>query len=235
MKKFGTSVKMIAHRGFSVRERENTAAAFIAAGNRSFYGIECDIRLTRDDVFVVCHDADTGRVAPEKHAIRDLTYQELLAVNLYDTDHEPKPYLKVPTLREYLTIAMKYRKHCFIELKPKFSDDELKRFLEEISLYGSVDMITVISFNYSNLARLRKLSPDLSMQFLMGELPEDAIALCESIGAGADVHYKNVAKKDIARFHKHGIAVNVWTIDDPTIARQFARWKVDYITTNALE
>ena len=42
------NVQMIAHRGVSGLERENTNAAFIAAGNRSYYGIETDVHRTKD-------------------------------------------------------------------------------------------------------------------------------------------------------------------------------------------
>ena len=35
------NVKLIAHRGVSGIERENTAAAFVAAGNRSYYASTC--------------------------------------------------------------------------------------------------------------------------------------------------------------------------------------------------
>ena len=38
------SVKMVAHRGVSGLERENTCAAFVAAGNRSYFGIETDVQ-----------------------------------------------------------------------------------------------------------------------------------------------------------------------------------------------
>ena len=45
----GTNVKMIAHRGLSGLEAENTCAAFVAAGNREkYFGIECDIHRTLD-------------------------------------------------------------------------------------------------------------------------------------------------------------------------------------------
>ena len=40
--------KIIAHRGLSGIETENTNAAFIAAGNRSYYGIETDVHKTLD-------------------------------------------------------------------------------------------------------------------------------------------------------------------------------------------
>ena len=51
--------KIVAHRGASRLEKENTLAAFIAAGNRSYYGIECDIHRTADGRYVVIHDETT--------------------------------------------------------------------------------------------------------------------------------------------------------------------------------
>ena len=43
---------MVAHRGVSGLEQENTHAAFVAAGNRSYWGIETDIRRTNDGRYV---------------------------------------------------------------------------------------------------------------------------------------------------------------------------------------
>ena len=48
--------KLIAHRGVSGLECENTAAAFVAAGNRSYFGIETDIWRTADGQFLCNHD-----------------------------------------------------------------------------------------------------------------------------------------------------------------------------------
>ena len=56
------NVKMIAHRGLSGLERENTNAAFVAAGMRSYFGIETDIHRTADGQFVVFHDDTTTRL-----------------------------------------------------------------------------------------------------------------------------------------------------------------------------
>ena len=63
---------MIAHRGLSGIELENTNTAFIAAGNRSHYGIETDVHKTSDGKFVVFHDDTTGRLAPKMYALRKL-------------------------------------------------------------------------------------------------------------------------------------------------------------------
>ena len=42
------STLMVAHAGLSGMEAENTCASFIAAGNRSYWGIECDLRCAKD-------------------------------------------------------------------------------------------------------------------------------------------------------------------------------------------
>lgn len=57
------NTRVTAHRGLSGLERENTATAFVAAGNRNYYGIETDIHRTSDGKFAVIHDGSLARVA----------------------------------------------------------------------------------------------------------------------------------------------------------------------------
>ena len=80
------NVRVIAHRGLSGIERENTNAAFVAAGNRSYYGIETDIHRTADGNFVVCHDNDLLRVAGEKIPVEEVSLSVLQNVILLDKD-----------------------------------------------------------------------------------------------------------------------------------------------------
>ena len=56
-------MKMIAHRGYSKYELENTKEAFLAAANRSYFGIETDITLLKDRSMVLFHDDDLKRLA----------------------------------------------------------------------------------------------------------------------------------------------------------------------------
>ena len=64
------STQMVAHRGVSGLERENTAAAFIAAGNRTYFGVETDIYHTSDGKYVCHHDGSTKRICE----VRDVDY-----------------------------------------------------------------------------------------------------------------------------------------------------------------
>ena len=174
------NVKMIAHRGLSGLEKENTAVAFVAAGNKSFYGIETDIHLTKDNVFVISHDAHTGRVSPVKFNIKDLTYSELKKIDLYDFEsNETKPYLKYPTLKDYLTICKKYEKHCVIEMKPEFSPKEIQKLLDEIYEVNKLENTTLISFNLTNLKRVRRINKTIPLQYLTSTYTDDLPKLCK--------------------------------------------------------
>ena len=72
--------KMIAHRGVSKLERENTAAAFVAAGNRSYFGVETDIYVTKDGKYAVNHDGNLKRVGGVDLPVEESTLAELRAV-----------------------------------------------------------------------------------------------------------------------------------------------------------
>ena len=79
---------MVAHRGLSSIEPENTLSAFVAAGNRSYFGIECDVHVTKDGKFVVIHDAETGRVAKENINVEESTFEEVRKMVLEHLDIE---------------------------------------------------------------------------------------------------------------------------------------------------
>ena len=76
------NVRMIAHRGVSGLELENTCAAFVAAGNRSYYGIETDIHQTADGKFIIIHDDETGRVATENISVEGSDFETLRSLQL---------------------------------------------------------------------------------------------------------------------------------------------------------
>ena len=77
----------IAHRGLHTKDRrvpENSLSAFRAAC-KAGYGIELDIRLTKDDKIVVFHDATLSRVCGIEGTVISYTYQELSCFSLAGT------------------------------------------------------------------------------------------------------------------------------------------------------
>ena len=78
--------QLIAHRGLSGLEAENTLCAFVAAGNRSYFGIETDVHRTSDGQFIIVHDNDTARVAgnAQVYEVERTDYATLRSLPLLD-------------------------------------------------------------------------------------------------------------------------------------------------------
>ena len=103
--------KIIAHRGQSGLEMENTCSAFVAAGNRTHFGIETDVHVTADGQFIIIHDDSTKRVALDDMAVENTTFETLRSLRLCDTDGKRgRKDLVLPSLEEYIQICKKYEK-----------------------------------------------------------------------------------------------------------------------------
>ena len=226
---------MVAHRGLSGIERENTNAAFIAAGNRSYFGIETDVHVTKDGRYVVCHDASTGRIALDKLTISDTTYDLLRAVQLTDTDGRPRTDLHIAPLEEYIRICKRYEKKCVLELKDSYNAEQIAEIIEIIKEEEYLNDVIFISFDLQNLLFLREQLPDQAAQYLVCEINEEVIEVLKRHRLDVDVLWKALTEEMIAFLHENGIKINVWTVDDAENGEKLASWGVDYITSNILE
>lgn len=227
---------VVAHRGLSGLETENTNAAFVAAGNRSYYGIETDIHNTADGKFVVNHDNDLNRVAGENICVESVSLSVLQNVVLFDKDGtKNREDLRPCTLENYISICKKYDKHCVLELKSDFTDEETARFVDIIKNYGYLENTTFISFNYQNLLKVRSILPEQSAQFLFCEFTEGTIEKLIADKIDVDVYFGALNKQTVDILHDAGLKVNCWTVDKKEDAERLAEWGVDYITSNILE
>lgn len=228
--------KMIAHRGLSGLEKENTLAAFIAAGNRSYYGMECDIHKTKDGEYVVIHDYDTKRVATIEILIKDHTYSELKEVFLNDIiDGLPKPHLVIPRLVDYIDICIKYEKICVIEFKGLFSEEDIKEVIKIIEEKNYLNNCVFISFALENLLLIRNISKKIKLQYLTSKYDNEILNILINNKLDIDINYSTLTKEIFEELKSNNILINVWTVDNPIVATMLVNWGVDYITTNILE
>lgn len=229
--------KMIAHRGLSGIELENTLPAFIAAANRSYFGIETDVYKVKDGKYVLTHDGSTGRIAEVNVTLVEHTYDELKAINLLDRhDGKPRTDLHFCLLEEYVRVCKRYGKIGVLELKMNFSKDDLCEIIEIIKGEDYLDGIVFISFHYDALARLRELLPEQRIQFLTsGEINDRLITALKAFNMDLDILHTSVNEDNVKLLHDSGIQINVWTVDSPDRAGELVRWGVDYITSNILE
>ncbi len=230
--------KVVAHRGLSGLETENTCAAFVAAGNRSYFGIETDVHRTADGKFVVIHDGTTKRVGLDNLVVEETTFDTLRSLQLLDKDgSRSRSDLRIPTLDEYINICKKYGKVSVLELKSDFTQEEIDAIVEIIRKQDYLENVIFISFKYDNLLKVRVASPNQPAQFLVHILEswDELIDRLLKDKLDLDAYYPLITKEIVDRLHAAGIVLNVWTCDDPEAGEQLAAWGVDQITSNILE
>lgn len=228
--------KLIAHRGLSGIEQENTCAAFVAAGNRSYFGIETDVHVTADGGYVVFHDDTTARIGLDDLTVEKSTYETLRALRLTDKDGKRgRTDLRIPSLEEYILLCKKYEKFAVLELKNRFTKEQVWQIVSIISDLGWLANTIFISFEMGNLVDLREKYPDQPVQFLTDTYSDALIDELAEKQMDLDIEYTELTEDRIAHIHEKGLKVNCWTNDDPTCAQNLVSWGIDYITSNILE
>ena len=229
------NVKMIAHRGLSGLERENTNAAFVAAGQRSYYGIETDVHMTADEKYIIIHDNDLKRIADIDLEVEKTNFATLREACLFDMDGKQRWDLRLPSLEEYIRICKKYDKQAILELKNKMQPHEVLGIAKAVQDCGWFDRTTFISFSGENLIELRKKYPNASAQFLVEEATDEEIQFMIDHRLDADLCCDCVRTTVVERLHNAGLKVNCWTVDEKEYAYTMKKCGVDYITSNILE
>ncbi len=230
------NTKFIAHRGLSGLELENTTSAFVAAGNRSYAGIETDVHVTGDGRFVVFHDSTTGRLAAKNLTIENTDYQTLKNLDLIpQKNRNVGGDFKIPDLKDYLSICAYYGKTAVLELKGRMTPDHIEQIYLEVEKYYSAQNTIFISFSLENLIDLRREFPNANIQYLTEAFNIKILNTLKKYKMDLDIGYWVCSKEVIDTCHKNGIKVNCWTVDNPGDAERLIDYGVDYITTNILE
>ena len=233
------NVKMVAHQGLSGLETGNTCPAFVAAGNRSYFGVETDVHVTKDKKFVIIHDETTDSVSRGEFCINveenDLSATENIV--LPDRDgSRVRNDIRIPTLAEYVRICKKYEKKCVLEIKNPFAKEDLAALVDEIREIGYLENVIFISFAFSNCVMLREMLPKAEIQFLtIAEVDDALIASLLENKLDLDIYYKRLNAENIALLHAKGIKVNCWTVDSKEDAEALVKMGIDFITSNILE
>ena len=136
---------VIAHRGASYDERENTLPAFERAIALGADYVELDVQVSADGELVVCHDVDLGRLTPLSGPLRTRTAAELREVG-------------IPTLAEALEL-MRGRIDVMAELKHAWRYRSHDVVARTVALLAPTDV--VVSFEPRALAEALRLRPTL--------------------------------------------------------------------------
>lgn len=229
------AIKIFAHRGASDVYPENTMLAFYESEKAGADGIELDVQRTSDGRTVVVHDENLERLSGQSLWVKDLTWDELCALNI--AAHFPEHgSQQTPALDEVLDWILTTTLEVNIELKnsavpiPGLEEDVLRL----IDARKMRHRVIVSSFSLESVIHMKKLAPDLRCGFL-AKRPARADLRCakeHNIDA-IHPHILNVYRLGFTRsLLRQGFAVRYWTA---TTERQYctaSRQKATAIIVN---
>ena len=205
---------VIAHRGASWDEPENTLPAFERAITVGADFVEFDVQAANDGALVVFHDLELDRLTPLTGPLRQRPLAEL---------HE----VGIPTLEEVLDLSSG-RIGVMAELKSPHLYRRHDIVARTVALL-SRDAV-VVSFSRPALLESRRLKPELRLLQHVGFGVSIAVAAEYAWGVG--FHDPRVTARGLAKGRALGLATTVYTVNEPTRMRALDALDVDGIFTD---
>lgn len=214
---------VIAHRGAwnNVDAPENSRIAFERALALKIYGVEFDVRQTKDGRLVICHDATFDGLK-----IENSSYDELLTRKLANGE-------TIPLLEDFLSIRSKTE--TTVKLVIDIKNCRIVDLVEQIDKYGLQDEVLYITFTKSYCQQLEKLGYGENTYYSdNGTTPAEI----KEMGFGG-VCYKStflVANQEyIEAASSLNIKIMVWTVNSFNNIHDFSLKGVYVITDNPKE
>ena len=208
---------VIAHRGASRAAPENTVLAFRRARDMGADAVELDVRRCATGELVVRHDpcvvprAELGPDVPSLTDALDACAPMWVNVEIKNDPSEPDFDPADGVAREVAALLV---------ARP----EPRSRWL-------------VSSFRRETTDAMRRHAPGIRVAWLCVGIPDadrDATLASLARDGYAALHpwVGAVTRELVDACHAHGLAVNVWTCDDPARTTELAAWGVDGICTN---
>ena len=150
------NIYVAAHRGWSERYPENTLIAFASAIGLGVDQLELDIRVSRDNQFVIIHDERVDRTTNGEGRVCDFTLSELKALDAGIHKGEEFEGERIPTLIELmelikshptLTLDIELKEYPTDTGKEKIAYEVCDRVIEIIEEYSFGDRVVINSFS----------------------------------------------------------------------------------------
>lgn len=232
--------RLIAHRGLTIDAAENTLDAFSAALDAGATHLELDVHATRDGEVIVVHDPSLARVLGRSDrlpAVSDLTLSQIRDL--------AGPSFHVCTLIELLRAFPAARLN--IDVK---AADAAVRTGRIVAAEQAQARVLLTSFSARRrLAALRTqagaatsasagatlvatVAARIGLQFIVDAVlgRVDAVQIPESIAG-----IRTTTADMIERFHRAGVEVHVWTINEPNDMVRVLDAGVDGVVTDRVD
>lgn len=218
---------IVAHRGYwdCAGSAQNSITSLKLADKIGCYGSEFDVHLTKDNVIVVHHDPNVGKIDIQTSDFKALKKERL------------RNGEKIPTLEQYLDAAKDLKCKLVLEIKKQkvqsHEDSLVRQTVDMVKAKGLLNRMVWISFSGKACELLHQLLPDAHIQYLNGDWDPKTVKAKGLSGIDYEQKVMALHPEWIKECHDLGLVVNVWTVNDLNTINQFVKAGVDFITTNA--
>ncbi|MER5883803.1 glycerophosphodiester phosphodiesterase [Streptomyces sp. NPDC001941] len=249
-------IQVVAHRGASEDAPEHTLAAYMKAIEDGADALECDVRLTADGHLVCVHDRRVNRTSNGRGAVSALELADLAALDFgtwkgreeaaESPDWGNPELTSVLTLERLLELVSDAGRRIELAIETKhptrWAGQVEERLLHTLKRFGLAEPespadspVRIMSFSARSLHRVAAAAPTLPtvylMQFVTPRLRDGRLPAGARI-AGPSIRIVRSHPGWIARLHRAGHRVHVWTVNEPEDVELCVRLGVDAIITN---
>jgi len=222
-------MKFYAHRGASADFPEHTMAAYRGAIEQGALGFECDVRITKDEVLILWHDANMKKEANNPAIIANRTYAEIKQI-----------YPAVMTLNELLDLAIENKKSLALETKhPVPTGNRVEELIvaelhkREDAIKKSGIEVAIMSFSWFAIEKVKKMDRNIKTVMLLHDFNQKLSRRFTSAPViGPSVEMIKKSPELVTEIKKSGKELYVWTVDSTEDLQYCASVGVDIVMTN---
>lgn len=219
---FPTRPLILGHRGAPREAPENTMRAFRLAVEQGADGVELDVQPSADGVAAVIHDDTLQRTTDAAGSVPMLPWERIAGARARG---EP-----VPRLEEAARWAAETGAWLNVEIKSVGAEAAA---VAAIRGAGVMERTFFSSFLPTVVAEVGRLAPEATRCFLTERWNAQVRRLVETLGAqGVCLKNRLATPAVLAELRGKGLAVVVWTVDDPLRTRVLLRAGVQALITN---
>lgn len=228
---------MIGHRGAAATAPENTLEGLRAAAALGAGGVEFDARLTADGRVVLLHDETLDRTTTGHGEVAQASFAAIRRLDAGSWFGPEWQGTRVPTLEEALQLVLELDLAPNIEIKPcpGRESETAQGVVETVRRLWPANREPPLlsSFARESLAVAQAGAPELPRGLLIWEQPPDWADAAAALGCRT-VHcaHQHLTPAWAAEIKRSGYGLAVYTINDPTRAREVQGWGADSIITD---
>lgn len=218
------SARIVAHRGAHTGDliRENTLEAFDLALKKQLWGIEFDVRWTKDEVPVVLHDPTLERVFPElNHRLSDLNFSELRQHTIL-----------VPKLEDIIQ-NFSQKLHLMIEIKESLNTENKRKIMSQLlSHLKPEDDFHILSLTPEIFDDFNFLPPHCYLPVAEWNIKELSELALKNQWAGITGHYLLLSEGVLTRHHLRGQKVGTGFANSKNLLFRELNRATDWVFTD---